>query len=128
MKSLKILAVCALMAVSGQSFAKPNITNLTFAKGSFCTSFDGNIVNREFVVYTKAEQELAVNPKSQTIAKDSATISVKDPKGRLLKEYSSDNWKGWQFFTQRAGKHTITITPDIDDDEAVFVNFEVCAY
>lgn len=126
MKTLKIFTMIALVAFSGQAIAKPNVTNLTFAKGSFCTSFDGNIVNREFTVYTKAEQELAVNPKS--INKDEAVISVKDPKGRLLKEYSSDEWKGWQFFTKKAGKHTITITPDIDDDEAVFVNFEVCAY
>lgn len=126
MKTLKIFTMIAFVAFNGQAIAKPNVTNLTFAKGSFCTSFDGNIVNREFTVYTKAEQELAVNP--QSIDKDEAVISVKDPKGRLLKEYSSDEWKGWQFFTQRAGKHTITITPDIDDDEAVFVNFEVCAY
>lgn len=126
MKALKLVIATTLLVLGGQAIAKPNITALTFPKGSFCTSFDGNIVNREFTVYTKAKQELAVNPKS--ITKDEAMISVKDPSGRLLKEYSSDEWKGWQFFTKKAGKHTITITPDIDDNEAVFVSFEVCAY
>lgn len=101
-----------------------NTTAITFAKGSYCGSFEGNIVNRKFTVQAKANQSLEVKVKSDNIAQ----VNVKDSSGRNLKYINSKEWDGWQFLTKKSGKHTITLTPEIDDDEEVWVNFEVCAY
>lgn len=78
MKSLKILAVCALMVVSAPIFAKT--TPISFAKGSHCGSFERDYTNRTFTLNTKANQTIYVIIRDN--ARDVEDIKITDPKGR----------------------------------------------
>lgn len=62
MKAFKVLAICALMAVSTQSFA--NTVPIKFAKGSSCGSFSGNPKGKVFSLYLKAGQIFGVETQS----------------------------------------------------------------
>ncbi|STZ08088.1 Uncharacterised protein [Moraxella caprae] len=117
MKSLKVLAVCALMVVSRQSFAQT--TPISFAKGSHCGSFEGDYTNRTFTLNTKANQTIYVTIREN--ARDVEDIKIIDPKGRTTYADGAE----LDFTTKVKGVHKIKIIPYND---AGWANIEFCAY
>ncbi|MDO4450355.1 MAG: hypothetical protein Q4B79_05280 [Moraxella sp.] len=117
MKSVKVLALCALLAVSGQSFAKT--TPIVFAKGSYCGSFEGDVVGRRFTLGLMKHQTLFVNPTDRS----QYEVIVKNPKGQTLKN-NGGSMSGWDI--PQNGKYTIIITPFNKGDS--YANIEFCAY
>lgn len=117
MKSLKVLAVCALLAVSGQSFAKT--TPIKFAKGSSCGSFSGNAKGRTFTLYLNANQELLIS--SDDFYSDTKDTIVKNPHGQTLE--GSGLRSGISYSTDTKGKYTIKVIPTTNH-----INLEFCAY
>lgn len=122
MKALKVLAVCALIAVSGQSFAKSTITPINFSVGSYCGSFRGDMSDRVFTLHAKAGQQIIIEVSD--VNANVLDVEIKDPRGRILKDVGSDH--EWAFNTTKAGKHTITL--ELEQPKAPNSNFEVCVY
>lgn len=114
MKVLKVLTICSLLAVSSQSFA--NTTAIIFPKGSYCSSFSGNVAKRTFSIFLGANQTL-------TVTSDIGfyDIIVKDPKGKILR-YDGQDYGEWT--TKMKGKHTIHLV----HGDSNFANVEFCAY
>ncbi|AWY19472.1 hypothetical protein LP123_12010 [Moraxella bovis] len=117
MKTFKVLAFCAFMVVSGQSFAKNN--PISFTKGSHCGSFERDYTNRTFTLNTKANQTIYVTIREN--ARDVEDIKIIDPKGRTTYADGAE----LDFTTKVKGVHKIKIIPYND---AGWANIEFCAY
>ncbi len=117
MKALKVVTMCALLAMSTQSFAET--VPIKFAKGSYCGSFSGNFKGKAFTMQLGDNQTLEItglyliNP------------TVKDSKGRTLR---IAGWEGEDvvYYTTTAGKHTITLSPE--DGGNYYADVQFCAY
>lgn len=123
MKTLKIVVMSTLLAVAGQAVAKPakqSATPITFTKGSYCSSYEGDIKNRNFSLQTKAKQRITI--KLDTF-ENINRFHVKDPSGRLLKDVGTEHW---EFDTKTAGKHTISVKPHDNSGRVIHAKFEVC--
>lgn len=119
MKSLKVLSLCALLAVSGQSFAKLTVTPIVFAKGSSCGAFEGNVVGRVFTLQLNAKQDLTINVN----AFKPIYPVVKSPNGMALKDVGVENY---EYIIKRKGKHEITF--EVEDESYPFAEVKFCAY
>lgn len=122
MKLLQTLTLCSLLAFGGQAVAKSNSTPITFTKGSYCSSFDGNVKNRNFTLQTKAKQHIVIKVDTH---ENIDRFKVKDSGGRFLKDVGEEHW---EFYTKTAGKHTIILTPQYDRGKEIFAKFEVCVH
>lgn len=119
MKALKILAVCSLLAIGGQSVAKQIATPVVFAKGSNCGLFDGNVLGRNFTLNLNANQDLVI----QVYAFKPVYPSVKDPKGKLLDNTGSEDFV---YRTTTKGKHSVTFAAE--DESYPYAEVKFCAY
>ncbi|MCP3897979.1 hypothetical protein [Moraxella sp.] len=118
MKTLKVVAVCTLLAMSSQSFA--NAVPIKFAKGSYCGSFSGNFKGKTFTMQLGGNQTLEI--KGLYLIDP----TVKDPKGRTLKVA---NWEGEDevyYNTTTKGKYTIALRPM--DNSGYYGDIQFCAY
>lgn len=111
------LAAGMALAPSVQAKSNQKVTNLVFAKGNYCTSFAGHYADRKFSLYLLPNQTLTVSPQNDTV-----TITVRDPKGRILK---SDE-EVYEWTTRTKGKHTITVKPYSVNEGNDSIEF--CAY
>lgn len=111
------LVASMALAPSVQAKSTQKVTNLVFAKGSYCTSFAGHYADRKFSLYLLPNQTLTVSPQNDTV-----TITVRDPKGRILK---SDE-EVYEWTTRTKGKHTITVKPYSVNEGNDSIEF--CAY
>lgn len=119
MKTLKILATCALLLIGGQSFAKQTTTPIVFAKGSDCSLFDGDVLGRNFTLNLNANQDLVI----QVYAFKPVYPSVKDPKGKLLDNMGSEDFV---YRTKAKGKYSVTFAAE--DESYPYVEVKFCAY
>lgn len=119
MKSLKVLALCALLTVSGQSFAKLTVTPIVFAKGSSCGVFEGNVAGRVFTLQLNAKQDLTINVN----AFKPIYPVVKSPNGMALKDVGAESY---EYVTKQKGKHEIIF--GIEDESYPFAEVKFCAY
>lgn len=111
------LAAGMVLAPSVQAKSTQKVTNLVFAKGSYCTSFAGHYADRKFSLYLLPNQTLTVSPQNDTV-----TITVRDPKGRILKSDEEE----YEWATRTKGKHTITVKPYSVNEGNDSIEF--CAY
>lgn len=116
MKALKVVAVCALLAMSGQSFAK--VTPITFPKGSYCGSFSGDYAGRTFTINLGRGQTLTISG-----ADGVRDVIVKSPNGKVL-HHEGQDYAEWT--TRMKGKHTIKLIPYDRND--TYTSIEFCAY
>ena len=87
------------LSLSLASQAMPT-TQVTFAKGSYCGSFTGNLQQgRLFNLFLGANQELVI----QT---DAVVQSVRDSKGRILPDQGYYNYS-YSYVTRNKGQHTV---------------------
>lgn len=121
MKLLKTLAVCSLLAFGGQAVAK-TVTPITFTKGSYCSSYEGNIKDRTFSLQTKAKQKITLRLDTM---ENIDRFRVKDPNGQMLKDIGNEHW---EFNTKAAGKHTIIVVPQNNSQKVINAKFEVCVH
>lgn len=115
MKALKVFGICALLAVSGQSFA--NTVPIKFVKGSYCGSFSGNVAGKKFTLQLGVNQVLNIN-----IPYEDAVPTVKDPKGRNLElvDYIETQYL---FDTTIKGQYTVVLKPLNPKNPNVSVEF-----
>ncbi|MDO5050629.1 MAG: hypothetical protein Q4D68_02730 [Moraxella equi] len=118
MKTLKVVAVCALLAISSQSFA--NTVPIKFAKGSYCGSFSGDFKGKTFTIQLGANQTLEINGLYLI------NPIVKDPKGRILKVAGWEGEDVVYYNTTTAGRYTITLRPE--DGSGYYGDVQFCAY
>ena len=119
MSALKILVLCALLAVSSQSLAKQTVTSIVFAKGSNCGSFDGNIVGRKFTLHLGANQNLTID----VDASKPVYPRVRDSKGKPPDEIG-DN--GFIYKTKAKRKYSVVF--EVEDESYPFAEVKFCAY
>lgn len=99
---LSIITALALVASPSVQAKSPKVTKLTFPKGSYCTSFEGEYKNRIFTIYLMPNQTLTIE--GDDVVDD---IIVKNPKGRTMRsKLDSYEWK----ITMK-GTHTIRLIP-----------------
>lgn len=120
MKSLKVLTLCALMAVSGQSFAKTTTTEIKFTKGSHCGAYSGDIKNKKFDIYLQKNQTLQITVGSENVD----DVIVRNPKGRPIKAEWVDDFF-WLYHIPNGGKYTIYLKPH---QQNYYTDFNVCAF
>lgn len=121
MKILKIFALCSLVAISGQSFAKT--VPIVFAKESHCGSFNGDFKGKTFTMQLNKNQILEIDGLKYITP---TAPTVKDPKGRVL---TNDGWlteEMVRYETTLTGKYTIILDSEDYDDHYADVKF--CAY
>lgn len=119
MKNIAFIAAIAfvpLLATSVQ--AAPAATQITFAKGSYCSSFSGNIKNgKVFRLSLLPDQNFVI----RNVGNDRVSVAyVSGPNGRIESEqYGNET----SFFTQRRGNHTMKVYGNSN-----YSKVEFCAY
>ena len=99
------------------SFAET--TPVQFVKGSYCGSFDGNVVGRKFTLQLNAGQLLSIEVNA---SKDIYPI-VKDPKGKTLVAVDESN--PYAYNTTKKGKYTVSF--DVEDESYPYAEIKFCA-
>lgn len=114
----KLLLAFFVLLATVPAYAKQNTTTLKFAKGSYCTSFDGYYHNRVFNIYLLKGQALEI-----TIDDVVDGVVVKDSKGKRLQEVGLENFN---YDIKTTGNHTIKINRASINGGSSSIKF--CAY
>lgn len=108
MKSyIKLLSLVVLCSLATISYARPKATPITFAKGSYCASYTGEIGHsKTFSLFLLKNQYLNVNHNTEEVS-----VKVKDSAGKLYKDdYPEDDTYVVSPIPKK-GNYYITITP-----------------
>lgn len=113
---MTVLALSSLMANAVQ--AAPTSTKITFAKGSYCGNFTGNLKNgKVFRLWLMPEQNLVI----RNIGDDQISVAyAAGPNGQLIGE-RHDTETGYT--TERKGNHYIKVYGNSSHSAVEF-----CAY
>ncbi|WP_019520687.1 hypothetical protein [Faucicola boevrei] len=129
MKIFKILAVCALVVVSGQSFAKPpKDIEIKFKKGDYCATYE--IDTRSTLhIYLNKNQTFTIDLIAG-IAKPYLTNSKGDgvefDYSKVYSQKYDIKQAQWKYHIANKGKYTIGF--DIPHDSHTYAELEFCAY
>lgn len=115
-KFIMVLMASAVFALPAH--AKLKTTTLSFAKGSYCTSFTGYYQDRVFKIYLLPQQTLSISTTDVV-----GSVVVKDPKGRVLKDVGESDYN---YRIRQKGNHTIKINRASINGGSDTIEF--CAY
>lgn len=129
MKIFKILAVCALVVVSGQSFAKPPTDiEIKFKKGDYCATYEID-TRSDLHIYLNKNQKFTINLIAG-IAKphlvNSKGDDIKYEYDEVYSQKYDTNQSQWKYHIASKGKYTIGF--DIPHDSHTYAELEFCAY
>ncbi|WP_066804667.1 hypothetical protein [Moraxella oblonga] len=129
MKSVKVLVFCALLVVSGQSFAKiPKAIEIKFDKGDYCATYEID-TRSDLHIYLNKNQKFTINLIAG-IAKPHLTNSKGDGIKYDYDEVYSQKYDikqaQWKYHIANKGKYMIGF--DIPHDSHTYAELEFCAY
>ncbi|AWY19473.1 hypothetical protein LP123_12005 [Moraxella bovis] len=129
MKSLKAVLLCGLMAISGQSFAKPPTDiEIKFKKGDYCAIYQID-TRSDLHIYLNKNQKFTINLIAG-IAKPYLTNSkgsgVEYDYSKVYSQKYDTNQSQWKYHIASKGKYTIGF--DIPHDSHTYAELEFCAY
>lgn len=99
--------------------AMSKTTPIIFAKGSSCSAYEGNVIDKKFTLNLNAGQTLLINP-DMGIVESIDRMIVQNPKGQILQSLGFSEWKN-----KVKGQHNIKIIPKSGNS---FVSVNICAY
>ncbi len=118
MKPITIALSTAILSLGITTAVHAN-TPIRFTPGSYCGSFDGNVVGRKFTLQLKANQLLSI----EMIASKPIYPIVKDPIGRTLA--AADDSESYIYNATRKGKYTVSF--ELEDESYPYAEIKFCA-
>lgn len=115
-KAIKLGVIALMIVGGGTTLANAATTAIRFPKGSYCSSFEGNLRGRTFTIALGVNQTLEVREDGGVIDR----IIVKNPKGATLRPVHD-----WTWVTNMKGTYKITVIPYRN---AGYGSLQFCAY
>lgn len=118
------LSSAMIMPMTAMSATTP----IKFAKGSSCSSYSGNVVDKKFTLFLNANQELSIDDVDDL----PFTVKVQLPQGKIIEPELVGAYKGNAddtYYvikkTPRKGTYTVRLIPD---SNAQYADVKFCVY